>query len=326
MRSDLMKELTEYRGIVETYLDALNLDKMSPANLYAPISYALGGGGKRLRPVILLMSTEAFGGKAADALPQAAGIEVFHNFTLLHDDVMDRSPMRHGAPTVHVKWDDNTAILSGDAMLTLATQLVAECPSELTGIIIRCFNDMAMRLYDGQRLDMNFESEEKVSVADYLTMIEGKTGALLAASAEIGTLMGGGCDKSVRAMHDFGINLGIAFQIQDDYLDLYGEEKVFGKPIGGDVLNDKKTFLLSSAQEMACDDETWQRLSAMPKDEAKIRATREFFSKLGMPSICCEAIARYSDNAISAIMEAGMDEESTKGFIDLTHRLIARDK
>lgn len=321
-----MRKLAEYREMVEKHLVGLRLDEMSPANLYAPISYALAGGGKRLRPVILLMAADAFGDAAEEALSQAVGIEVFHNFTLLHDDVMDRSPMRHGAATVHVKWDDNTAILSGDAMLTLATQLVADCQPTLAGKVIGRFNAMAMHLYEGQRLDMNFESEENVSVADYLKMIEGKTGALLAASAEIGTLIGGGSDSSARAMHDFGMNLGIAFQIQDDYLDLYGEEEVFGKPIGGDVLNDKKTFLLSNAREMACDDAIWKRLCAMQRDEIKIRATRDFFTKLGLPDKCREEIARYSDKAISAIREAGIDEESAQGFIDLTCRLIARDK
>ena len=243
------RAVADYKKLAEKALKDLHLNRETPKGLFEPIAYMLDGGGKRLRPVLLLVSCEAVGGDAMDCLPQAAGIEMYHNFTLLHDDVMDRSPLRHGKPTVHNKWDVATAILSGDAMLTKATQLITDgIHGAVAGEVLNVFNDTAMLVYKGQQLDMEFERRLDVTTEEYLEMIGMKTGALIAGACLIGTILGNSNKREVgMALYKYGMKLGIAFQIQDDILDTYGDEKVFGKPIGGDILNDKKTWLLVEA-------------------------------------------------------------------------------
>ena len=221
-----------------------------PEGLYAPIKYTLDGGGKRIRPVLTLAVCDALGVDIAQAINQALGIEIYHNFTLLHDDVMDKADMRRGRPTVHIKWNEETAILSGDAMLTMASQYACINAGDKIAQVMELFNRTAMEVYEGQQYDMDFESRNDVTVEEYLNMIRLKTSVLLGCACEMGALMAGASDEVKDAFYKYGVKLGLAFQLQDDYLDTYGDPAVFGKKIGGDILNDKKTWLLISAMVM----------------------------------------------------------------------------
>lgn len=308
-------------------IDNLNIGSRKPEKLYQPIAYSLEGGGKRLRPVMLLMAADAFGGDPEKAVDPAAGIEVFHNFTLLHDDVMDSSDTRHGLPTVHKKWDENTAILSGDAMLTLATELISHVAPEMLPEILRTFNHMAMHLYEGQRLDMDFETRDDVTAAEYREMIEGKTGALMGAAAKIGALIGGSSQEDAAKMEEFGMHLGVAFQIQDDWLDVYGDPATFGKPIGGDILNDKKTFLRLTAIERAGSlRNALNTAFSMPATEEKIKSVRGLYTLLGVSDIAAKTVADESEAAINALDATSMPEEGKEAFRKLAESLVARNK
>lgn len=322
-----MLTIKEYSAMVGQAIANLDLDSRKPEQLYQPIAYTLEGGGKRLRPVMLLMAADAFGGNAEKATEPAAGIEIFHNFTLLHDDVMDSSDTRHGLPTVHKKWDENTAILSGDAMLTLATELIAQVEPGMLPEILKTFNQMAMRLYDGQRLDMDFEKRDDVSPAEYREMIEGKTGALMGAAARIGALIGGSSAEDARKMEEFGMHLGVAFQIQDDWLDVYGNPATFGKPIGGDILNDKKTFLRLTAIERAGSLRNALNSSfSLPPSEEKIKSVRGLYTLLGVSDIAAKTVTEESEAAISALEATSMPEEGREAFRKLAESLVGRDK
>ena len=225
-----------------------------PAHLYEPISYTMALGGKRIRPVLVLMACEAVGGDIEKAIMPAVGLEMYHNFTLLHDDVMDKADIRRGKPTVHVKWDDNTAILSGDAMLTMATQLIARADAAVMPQVMELFNRTAMEIYEGQQYDMDFESRGDVTVEEYIAMIRLKTSVLLGCACKMGALIGGADEATAQRFYEIGENLGLAFQLQDDMLDVWGDEATFGKAIGGDIMNNKKTFLLINACQRATDD------------------------------------------------------------------------
>lgn len=300
----MTRDISAYKKLAEKSLDALRLEHETPRGLFAPISYMLEGGGKRLRPVLLLVSCDAVGGDASRCLSQAAGIEMFHNFTLLHDDVMDRSPLRHGKPTVHKKWDVATAILSGDAMLTKATELIVNgLNPDVASEVLRTFNDTAMLVYKGQQLDMEFESRLDVSPDEYLEMISQKTGALIAGACLIGAIAGGvkGRDVGV-ALYKYGMNLGVAFQIQDDLLDTYGDEKVFGKPIGGDILNDKKTWLLVTALQSGSGKELKKIITGQElQGDAKIAAVRGIYDRENIRERSVEMFETSIAGAISSL-------------------------
>ena len=246
-----MRTIEDYITLAKAAVAALTLPT-SPEGLYEPIAYGLSNGGKLLRPALLLASCEAVGGDAEKALSQAAAIEMYHNFTLFHDDVMDRADLRRGKPTVCAKWDDNTAILSGDTLLTLAVEKVVENVEPQKAVeLLRIFNRAAIEVYEGQQYDMMFENRDNVGIDDYVNMIRLKTSVLLGAACKIGAVMGNADSSRSQALYDFAMNLGVAFQLQDDMLDVYGDPKVFGKAIGGDILNNKKTFLLINAINLA---------------------------------------------------------------------------
>jgi geranylgeranyl diphosphate synthase type II len=222
-----------------------------PAELYEPISYLMQLGGKRMRPVLVLISTELFGADVLKALDAAIGIELFHNFTLMHDDIMDKAPLRRGNPTVHVKWNESAAILSGDVMFVEAYKLMIKVEDSILRDVLDIFSDTASGVCQGQQADMNFEKRDHVGLDEYIEMIRLKTAVLLAGSMQIGALIGGAEKEQADLLYEFGENLGLAFQLQDDILDVYGDPEKFGKQVGGDILADKKTFLLIKARELA---------------------------------------------------------------------------
>lgn len=295
----------------------------TPDSLFEPVRYMLQGGGKRIRPVLTLASCAALGGAYSDAINQALGIEMFHNFTLLHDDVMDNSDTRHGRPTVHRRWDESTAILSGDAMLTMASQLIMRCAGVHTEEALGIFNSVAMDVYRGQQYDMDFEARTNVSIGEYLEMIRLKTGVLIGGACRIGALMADADKEACDAMYAYGEALGLAFQLQDDYLDTYGNPEVFGKPIGGDIINGKKTWLLLSAMD-GDPDAVSQAMSY--GGQQRIDAVKEVYSRLSLPQRCRELIDGYTNRAIGAVMGVAMDSSSRAVFIDLAHKAAVRDK
>ena len=225
-----------------------------PAGLYEPVSYVLSLGGKRIRPVLMMMAYNLYKEDVESIFNQATGIEVYHNYTLLHDDLMDQADRRRGKPTVHKVWNENTAILSGDAMLVLAYQFMAEgCPAGLLKPVMDLFSLTALEICEGQQFDMEFETRDDVTEEEYLEMIRLKTSVLLAAALKLGAMLGGASEEDAARLYDFGMNLGVAFQLKDDLLDVYGDVKVFGKNIGGDILCNKKTYLLIQAYRQASD-------------------------------------------------------------------------
>lgn len=323
-----MKNIEDYSLMIENGISqlALPIDKLP--GLYEPIYYGLSGGGKRLRPVLTLMVCDAFGEDASKALRPAIGVEMFHNFTLLHDDVMDKSDIRRGKPTVHRQWNESTAILSGDTMLTLATQLIMEVPNDKLRSTLDVFNQMAIDVYEGQQMDMDFETDSNVELDRYITMITGKTSALLGCAAEIGALIAGCNEEDCKNIYKFGVSLGLAFQIQDDYLDLYGDEATFGKPIGGDILNNKKTFLPIAALSMT-DSVHYTELKeamSMQGSRAKIDRIRNLFTAMKVPAICEQAIDNYSADALNALSRTSMSEEGKNALSKVVEKLIGRKK
>lgn len=297
------------------------------AGLYEPIAYALEAGGKRLRPSLLLMTADAFGGNPEVAENAAVGVEMFHNFTLLHDDVMDKSELRRNRPTVHARWDTNTAILSGDTMLTLANEYAAKVPDAVLRPVLDTFNRMAIRVYEGQRLDMDFESRMDVSIDEYIRMIADKTGALIGGAAKIGALIGGASDKDAELMKQYGEALGLAFQIQDDWLDVFGDSTTFGKPIGGDINNNKKSFLLLTALEAGNpDSEALKEAMKLEAGDTKVRIVTRLYERMNISETCRSAIAKYSKQALKALKGTSLDEETREPFRQLLDKLTGRKK
>ncbi len=315
-------------AIFENYLAQLELPR-EPELLYAPIEYSLSEGGKRLRPVLLLLSCEAFSGNYKAALNAAAAVEVFHNFTLLHDDIMDHSPMRRGKPSVVARWGENVAILSGDAMLITAYRLLCNTPTPALGRVMEVFNTMAVGVCEGQQYDMDFETHQKVSVVEYMHMIELKTSVLLAGSAMIGALIGGASEADARKLYKYAIELGLAFQLQDDLLDSYGDERL-GKPIGGDILEGKKTYLMITAMSHASEQEReilrTTHLDPMLTPEEKIARVRAVYDKLEIPHLTEQQISLRFERALSQLTTLDLNEERTAGLREFAERLMGRKK
>lgn len=307
-----MHTIEEYSEILERALSAFQYPAVAPG-LYAPVKYTLEGGGKRLRPVLLMASAEAFGADADAVVAQAMGIEMFHNFTLLHDDVMDNADVRRGRPTVHRRWNASAAILSGDAMLTMASQLMGNTTPERLPAVLDLFNTTAMEIYQGQQLDMEFEERNDVSVDEYIEMIRLKTSVLLACACAMGAMLAGADAPAVEAMYAFGERLGLAFQLRDDYLDTYGDPALFGKEIGGDIINEKKTWLWINAT--AERGEQLQRiLERKPTDYLKIEQVRALYDELDLPRRSRELTDRYIGEAIEALRRAGLNPEARHFF------------
>ena len=302
----------------------------SPAALYEPIAYTMSLGGKRLRPVLALMACDAFCGDYSRAINQAVGIELYHNFTLLHDDVMDKADMRRGKPTVHVRWNDNVAILSGDAMLTMASQHVADADAAHLKAAMTLFNKTAMEVYDGQQYDMDFENRMDVSEQEYIEMIRLKTSVLLGCACKMGAVMADASDADAEAIYQYGMNLGVAFQLQDDILDVYGDPATFGKEIGGDIMNNKKTFMLINAMNRATGanrDELLQWIAAdNPDRSTKVAAVTAIYNRLNIREIAERAMDEYNSKALSIIDSISISDEAKQAFRDFANMLMHRNK
>ncbi|WP_303031205.1 polyprenyl synthetase family protein [uncultured Duncaniella sp.] len=320
-----MKEYNEYLRMVNDAISNLRLPAR-PAGLYDPIRYTLDCGGKRLRPVLTLATCHALGREPITAIHQAIAIEMFHNFTLLHDDVMDKADVRRGRPTVHVKWNEETAILSGDAMLTTASMLLDIKVGDHIQQAHELFNGSAMNIYEGQQLDMDFESRTDVTVEEYIEMIRLKTSVLLGCACGMGALMADAPMETQIRMFDYGVNLGLAFQLQDDYLDTYGNPETFGKAIGGDILNDKKTWLLIMAMNEDTTGTIRSLLGPTSDPQTKIRAVREVYNSLSLPERIHELISAYIDTAIKSLDYIDLAPEARTLFMDLALKSASRDK
>ncbi len=313
--------------LVDEALTALDWSK-DPKGLYEPIAYALSSGGKRLRPLLVLLGASVFGKEPREAVPAALAIEIFHNFTLLHDDVMDNAPMRRGKPTVHVQWDDNTAILSGDQMLIEAYKQIGRLPKALVPEILVAFNKMATEVCEGQQLDSDYETQEVVTEEEYIEMIRLKTSVLIGTALQLGAILAGADETAQRDLYDYGVNVGLAFQIQDDLLDVYGDPATFGKAIGGDILEGKKTFAYISACKQASTEQRVRLVGLMqqqrlPKEE-KIAAVTGLYNELGVKQICEEAVASYTHEALECLNRIPLDEAKMQPLKDLALSLITR--
>ena len=314
-------------GKVNAYLKQMPYSR-PPKGLYEPIAYELDLGGKRVRPVLMLMGYNLYREDVDTILPQAAGLETYHNHTLLHDDVMDHADMRRGKPTVHNVWDENTAILSGDAMLILAYRLMAQCPADKLPQVLGIFTETTMEICEGQQWDMEFEKRMDVKVDEYVEMIRLKTSVLLAAALKIGACLAGAPEEDARKLYDFGMKMGLAFQLQDDWLDVYGDPKVFGKNIGGDILCNKKTYMLITALQQADDDqraelEGW--LSATNCEPAeKIAAVTRLYNKVGVGERCMERVEAYYNEGLAVLDSVALPAERKQVLKEFACSLMNR--
>ena len=313
------------------YLDTVNQAIASipypakPSQLYEPISYHMALGGKRVRPVLVLMACDAMGGDLANALDAALGLEMFHNFTLLHDDVMDNADVRRGRTTVHRRWNDNTAILSGDTMLTIATQHIARCN---LWPVMDLFNTTAIEIYEGQQWDMDYENRNDVSVEEYINMIRLKTSVLLGCALKMGALIAEADEQQANLLYEAGVNMGLAFQLRDDVLDVWGDPETFGKEIGGDIMNNKKTYLLINTMQLATGDDAdelrhWLNDPFASRDD-KVAGMTALYERLGVRQLAEDAIARYNDLAVAAFSQVKMSDDDKAAFIALSNRLAGR--
>ncbi|MGN0186320.1 MAG: polyprenyl synthetase family protein [Paludibacteraceae bacterium] len=313
---------------IEQHLQHLDWD-IVPQQLYHPIGYALESGGKRIRPQLVLMGCELFGGTRDTALPAALAIEVFHNFTLLHDDIMDHADMRRGRLTVHRKWDDNTAILSGDAMMIKAYEFLEQLPEKHLVKILPLFTKTALQVCEGQQFDINMENSDEATSDEYFEMIRLKTAVLLAAALKMGAIVAGANDTDAQLLYDFGIDIGIAFQLRDDYLDTFGNAETFGKRIGGDILCGKKTFLLIAALNNA-DDTQRQKLKQtiadkQMNDEQKIALVTQLYQQLEADKACEKAINERYQQALDHLQRIACHKNDKEPLATLAAKLMGRN-
>lgn len=313
---------------INTHLDSLSYTRY-PQGLYDPISYVLGIGGKRIRPVLLLMAYNLYREDVEQVLDAAAAIEIYHNHTLLHDDLMDNAERRRGKKTVHKVWNDNVAILSGDAMLLLAYHYMTKCSSECLKDIVGLFTQTAIEVCEGQQLDMEFEQRKDVSPEEYIEMIRLKTSVLLAASLKIGALLGGASIEDANLLYDFGVNMGIAFQLKDDLLDVYGDVAVFGKNIGGDILCNKKTYMLIKAFELATEEQLSQLNAWVDavdfNPEEKITAVTSLYDQIGVKPLCENKVAEYTRCAAQKLAEVSLPMVKKLELEKLMLKLVDRE-
>jgi geranylgeranyl diphosphate synthase type II len=318
-----MKTLKEYSVIFENLLKEYQFPG-APSNLYDPLNYFMNLGGKRIRPLLTLMSVELFGSKVEEAFPSALSVEFFHNFSLIHDDIMDKAPLRRNQETVHAKWNDNIAILAGDVLLVKAYQELQKQDPKHIIKLLNIFNKTAVEVCEGQQMDMDFELRSDVSVADYIEMIRLKTSVLLGGALQMGAVIANASEKDQQLIYDFGESLGIAFQIQDDILDLYGDPKKFGKQVGGDIITNKKTYLLLKAIEKQKENEVDSML-LIEDEKLKVKTAQDLIKVLGIYEEAQELKSYYQSNAMKSLSEITVSDESKAVLVELSDFLFNRE-
>ena len=318
-----MKTLKEYSVIFENLLKEYQFPG-APSNLYDPLNYFMNLGGKRIRPLLTLMSVELFGSKVEEAFPSALSVEFFHNFSLIHDDIMDKAPLRRNQETVHAKWNDNIAILAGDVLLVKAYQELQKQEPKHMIKLLNIFNKTAVEVCEGQQMDMDFELRSDVSVADYIEMIRLKTSVLLGGALQMGAVIANASEKDQQLIYDFGESLGIAFQIQDDILDLYGDPKKFGKQVGGDIITNKKTYLLLKAIEKQKGNEVDSML-LIEDENLKVKTAQDLIKVLGIYEEAQELKSYYQSNAMKSLSEITVSNESKAVLVELSDFLFNRE-
>lgn len=299
----------------------------APNNLYDPVQYIMHMDGKRIRPLLSLLSCSLFGGKPKEALEAAMAVEMFHNFSLIHDDIMDRAELRRGLATVHKKWDLNTGILSGDVLLVMAAQRLEVYRPELALSLIRLFNQTAVEVCEGQQLDMDFERRTDVGLEEYFEMIKNKTAVLLGCALQMGSMVAGASARDQKEIYDFGIHLGLAFQLQDDYLDTFGSSD-FGKKIGGDILEAKKTFLYIKAMELASEAERVRlhELFQNPSEKERISGVKSVWKSLGVDQLLLKEIRSHTEQALTSVDRLQIEESGKQVLRELAQDLMSRNK
>ncbi len=320
-------ELSKYQQSFLNYLQSQDFNR-EPKNLYAPIDYILQLGGKRLRPILTLIACDIFSGTFEKALPAAMAVETFHNFTLVHDDIMDEAPLRRGKETVHHKWDINTGILSGDAMLILAYQYFENYEPIIFQKLAKLFSKTAIEVCDGQQLDVDFETRNDVTIDEYIKMITLKTSVLVGAALKMGAIVAEASDKQAEELYNFGVNLGIAFQLQDDFLDTFGNPETFGKQIGGDIIENKKTFLYLKCLEVA-DESDQEKLKfffnqKLEDNGTKIAEVTRIFEQNDIPNLVQDLIKVYTNKSFDNLKSLNISESAKENLINFGKNLMVR--
>lgn len=323
-----MLTANEIQNKVNGYLDKLPYDR-KPATLYAPIKYVLSLGGKRIRPVLMLLAYNLYKEDPESILPTACALETYHNYTLLHDDLMDHADVRRGHPTVHRKWDANTAILSGDSMLVMAYERMMNCAACKLQPLMALFTETALEIGEGQQYDMDFENRQDVTEDEYIEMIRLKTSVLLACAMKMGAIQADATVEDAERLYKFGEQMGLAFQLQDDFLDVYGDPKVFGKAIGGDITSNKKTYMLIKAYQNADDSQRaelqkWISLKDFDKQE-KIKSVTDLYNQIGIKELCEKKIASYFGEANKYLDQVDVDEDRKRNLRDFTKSMMKRN-
>ena len=324
-----MKTSEEILKLVNDYLAQLPYER-EPQSLYAPIRYVLSMGGKRVRPVLMMLAYNMYKEDPESILPSACALETYHNYTLLHDDLMDNADLRRGHETVHKKWDANTAILSGDSMLVLAYERIAQCPKDKLAGVLSLFTETALEIGEGQQYDMEFENRTDVTEAEYIEMIRLKTSVLLACAVKMGAMLAGASDEDADNLYKFGEQIGLAFQLQDDFLDVYGDSAVFGKAIGGDITSNKKTFMLINAinhanAEQRAELTRWITAEQFDAKE-KVAAVTRLYNEIGIDRMARDKIEYYFEQSTKYLALVNVPEERKQQLIAYTHEMMKREK
>ena len=321
-----MHTIFELQQLIETAIKKVGYPEV-PSRLYEPISYIMRLGGKRIRPVLLLLSSELFNTDATKAIEAALAIETFHNFTLIHDDIMDNAPLRRGQDTVHIKWGVNNAILSGDVMMVEANKHLTNLDASILKKALHCFNATAQGVCEGQQLDMEFEQRTDVSIVEYINMIRLKTAVLVGGAMKLGAIVGGASEQDAQHLYDFGENFGIAFQLQDDILDVYGDPVKFGKQVGGDIISNKQTFLLLKLKELVNSNDLKLLESQYSNTDypAKIEAITNLYSHYNIRALAATEMKRSLDIAFTALEKVSTEPAKKNELIQLAESLLDRE-
>jgi geranylgeranyl diphosphate synthase type II len=326
-----MNNLVAFKDLIDFELEEFNKSLLNkrPSSLYDPIKYTLDLGGKRMRPLLTLIACDLFDGNVSDAVKPALGIEIFHNFTLLHDDIMDKAPLRRNQPTVHKKWNADIAILSGDTMFVQSFQFVMQSPAGHLKQVMEVFTKTAIEVCEGQQMDMDFESQTNVSIPQYIKMIGLKTSVLLAGSMKIGAIIGGAREEDAHHIYEFGKNLGIAFQLQDDILDVFGSSQKVGKQTGGDIVSNKKTYLLLKAMDMADrykkeELQLWMHTTAVDPIE-KVEAVKSIYEYLGVKTLAETEMHKYYEKALTHLNEIPCNQSKKEQLKYFAESLMQRE-